>query len=85
MKVFIPTLKTRKGYKENLLKQLPYKFNITMEDILGECDLPPQNGFLVRKEVEEFIWSGRGLLLLLLNPRGEVGIQLDVSLWSQER
>ena len=56
-----------------------------MEDILGECDLPPQNGFLVRKKVEEFIWSGRGLLLLLLNPRGEVGIQLDVSLWSQER
>ena len=49
MKVFISTLKTRKGYKENLLKQLPYKFNITMGDILGECDLPPQNGFIYEK------------------------------------
>ena len=29
--------------------------NITIDDILGECDLPSQDAVIVRKKVEEFI------------------------------
>ena len=32
-----------------------HKLNITIDDLLGECDLPSQEAVIVRKKVEEFI------------------------------
>ena len=31
------------------------KLNITIEDLLGRCNLPSQDHVIVRKKVEEFI------------------------------
>ena len=49
------TRKTRKEYKANLLQKQCHKLNITIDDILGECDLPCKDAVIVRKKVEEFI------------------------------
>ena len=32
-----------------------HKLNITIDDLLGECDLPSQEAVIVRKKVEELI------------------------------
>ena len=37
-------------YKNNC-----YRLNITIDDVLGECDLPSQDAIVVRKKVEDFI------------------------------
>ena len=31
------------------------KLDITIEDLLGECELPSQDAVIVRKKVKEFI------------------------------
>ena len=50
------TRKTRKEYiKQIFYKNNCHKLNITIDDILGECDLPCKDAVIVRKKVEEFI------------------------------
>ena len=55
-----------KDVKEIFYKNNYHKMNITIDDILGECDLPSQDAVIVRKKVEEFIlatgkeiWNGK--------------------------
>ena len=48
--------KLEKDIKKILLqKKNCRKLNITIEELLGECDLPFQDAVIVRKKVEEFI------------------------------
>ena len=37
-------------YKNNC-----HKLNTTIDDLLGECDLPSQDDIVVRKKLEDFI------------------------------
>ena len=47
--------KLEKDIKEIFYKNNYPKSNITLDDLLGECDLPSQDAIIVRKKVEEFI------------------------------
>ena len=47
--------KLEKDVKEIFYKNNCHKLNITIDDLLGECDLPSQDAFIARKKVEEFI------------------------------
>ena len=47
--------KLEKDIKEIFYKNNCHKLNITIDDILGENDLPSQDSIIVRKKVEEFI------------------------------
>ena len=51
--------KLEKDIKEIFYKDNCHKLNITIDDLLGECDLPSQDAFIVRKKVEEFILATR--------------------------
>ena len=47
--------KLEKDIKDNFYKNNCHKLNITIDDLLGECDHPSQDAVIVRKKVEEFI------------------------------
>ena len=47
--------KLERDIKEIFYKNNCHKLNITRDDLLGECDIPPQDAIIVRKKVEEFI------------------------------
>ena len=49
-------VKLKKDIKKILYENNCHKLNITIKDLLGECDLPSQDAVIVRKKVEEFIW-----------------------------
>ena len=40
--------------KEIFYKNNCHKLNITIDDLLGECDLPSQDAIIVRKKLKEF-------------------------------
>ena len=51
---------TEQAKLEKYIKQIFYKnncrrLNITIDDVLGECDLPSQDAIVVRKKVGDFI------------------------------
>ena len=41
--------------KEIFYKNNCHRLNITIDDVLGECDLPSQDAIVVRKKVGDFI------------------------------
>ena len=47
--------KLEKNIKQIFCKSNCHKLNITIDDILGECDLPCKDAVIVREKVEEFI------------------------------
>ena len=47
--------KLEKDIKEIFYKNNCHKLNITIDDLLGECDLPSQDAIVVTKKVEDFI------------------------------
>ena len=47
--------KLEKDIKEIFYKNNCHRLNITIDDVLGECDLPSQDAILVRKKVGDFI------------------------------
>ena len=47
--------KLEKDIKKIFYKNNCCKLNITIEDLLGECDLPSQDAVIVRKKVKEFL------------------------------
>ena len=47
--------KLEKDIKEIFYRNNCYKLNITIDDLLGQCDLPSQDAVIVSKRVEEFI------------------------------
>ena len=48
-------VKLEKGIKKIFYKNNCPKVNITIEDLLGVCDLPSHEAVIVRKKMEEFI------------------------------
>ena len=51
--------KLEKDIKEIFYKNNCHKLNITIDDLLGECDLPSQDAIIIRKKVKEFILATR--------------------------
>ena len=47
--------KLEKDMKEIFYKNNCHRLNITIDDVLGECDLPSQDAIVVRKKVGDFI------------------------------
>ena len=47
--------KLEKDIKEIFYKNNSHKLNITIDDLLGDCDPPSQDAIIVRKKVKEFI------------------------------
>ena len=47
--------KLENDIKEIFYKNNCHKLNITIDELLGECDFPSQDAIIVRKKVEEFI------------------------------
>ena len=47
--------KLEKDIKKIFYKNNYHKLNITVEDLLGDCDCPSQDAIIVRKNMEEFI------------------------------
>ena len=47
--------KLEKDAKKIFYKNDCDKLDITIEDLLGECELPSQDAVIVRKKVKEFI------------------------------
>ena len=47
--------KLEKDINKIFYKNNCHKLNITINDLLGGCDIPSQDAVMVRKKVEEFI------------------------------